>query len=276
MSYRDILVYLDPSTAGASFIDAVVAFASSQNAHLTGLNVIDIPPVPDYVTANLPREVVENHRKAFLDRAKKTETDFSRACDKAGLFFEWRCVEDDAARAVIRAARYADLVVLAGGAGVDSADRTGVADRVVLESGRPVLVMPAIETGSSIGSQVIVAWNASKEAVRAVHDALPLLLEAKWVKVLSVNPQISDEAHAEIPGLDIGRHLARHNVRADAQSITVDLAATGKSLLAWASEEQADLIVMGAYGHNRWRELILGGVTAHVLHHAGIPVLMSH
>jgi len=276
MSYRDILVHLDDNMAGSSFIEAAVAFASSQNAHLAGLHVIDIPVIPGFVETSIPRQVLEDHRKHFFDRAEKAESAFNHACEKAGLSYEWRCIEGDTASTVVRTARYADLVLLAGGAGIDSADRTGVADRVVLESGRPILVIPAAETGSAIGLRVVIAWNESKEAARAAHDALPLLRRADWVKIVSVSPGTSGEARGDIPAAEFRRHLSRHGVRAEAHAITGNSANPGKRLLAWAAEERSNLLILGAYGHSRWTELVLGGVTAHVLRNTSMPVLLSH
>lgn len=276
MSYRDILVHLEDNMAGSSFIEAAVAFASWQNAHLAGLHVIDIPVMPGFVETNIPRQVLEDHRKRFLDRAEKTESAFNHACEKAGLSYEWRCIEGDTASTVVRAARYADLVLLAGGAGIDSADRTGVADRVVLEGGRPILVIPPVETGSAIGLRIVIAWNESKEAARAAHDALPFLRRADWVKIVSVSPRTAGEARGEIPAAEFQRHLSRHGIRAEAHAITGDSANPGKRLLAWAAGEQSNLLILGAYGHSRWTELVLGGVTAHVLRNTGIRVLMSH
>ena len=96
------------------------------------------------------------------------------------------------------------------------------------------------------------------------------------MKLVSVDPQTSDNEHGDIPGMSIAAHLERHGVRPEAHSITVDDSDTGESLLDWAKDNGADLIVMGAYGHTRWRELVLGGVTAYVLRYARVPVLMSH
>lgn len=257
-------------------MDEAVKFAAAQGAHLTGLHVIDIPEIPGYVATNFPREVLENHRKLFFDEAEKLQSAFTRACENSGLSFNWACVEGDIEKTVIRAARSADLILVVGGAGIESEDRTSVADRVVLEGGRPVLVIPAVGSGTVIGSKVGVAWSASKEATRAVHDALPLLQAAERVWVVSVNPPASGREHGEAPRMDIAAHLSRHGIRAEAQAVSVDDRDTGQGLLDWASNEGADLMVMGAYGHTRWRELVLGGVTAHVLRRTRVPVLMSH
>jgi nucleotide-binding universal stress UspA family protein len=119
-----------------------------------------------------------------------------------------------------------------------------------------------------------VAWNAGREASRAVNDALPLLTRAKVVRILAINPDRTGE-HGEEVGADVALHLARHGVNADVSVVGSDIG-DADMLLSQVSDFGADLIVMGAYGHSRARELILGGMTRHVLHHMTVPVFMSH
>jgi nucleotide-binding universal stress UspA family protein len=127
-----------------------------------------------------------------------------------------------------------------------------------------------------MGNRIVVAWSGSRESVRAVSDAMPFLRRAKEVIVLAINPRHGPDGHGDIPAADISLHLARHGVRADAQDITTDQIEVGDVLLSRAADESADLVVMGAYGHSRFRELILGGATRHLLQHMTVPILMSH
>ena len=122
----------------------------------------------------------------------------------------------------------------------------------------------------------MVAWDASRLATRAVNDALPILRKASKVHLLAINPEGGREGHGDVPGADIGLHLARHGVKAEASSIHAEDLEAGDALLSRAADFGADLIVMGAYGHSRWRELVLGGVTRHLLNHMTAPVFMSH
>jgi nucleotide-binding universal stress UspA family protein len=149
---------------------------------------------------------------------------------------------------------------------------------VILGVGRPVLVIPHSGEFPVIGERVLVAWDASRLATRAVNDALPLLESAREVVVMAVNPRTEEgeRGHGEIPSADICLHLARHGVRAEAQHLYADDLGVGPLLLSRAIDEGIDLIVCGAYGHARWREIVLGGVTRHLLEHMTIPVLMSH
>ena len=146
---------------------------------------------------------------------------------------------------------------------------------MILSCGRPVLVIPYVGNFETIGKHVIVAWDASPIAAGAVHDSLPFLKAAKSVTVLAVNPKDGDDETGDLPGADICAHLARHGVNVEAKHIQSDLD-PGNMLLSRAADSGADLIVMGAYGHARWTEIVFGGVTNHFLSHMTVPTLMSH
>ncbi len=152
----------------------------------------------------------------------------------------------------------------------------GLADHLALSSGRPVLVIPTGGASGVIGENVVVAWNAKREAVRAVSDAMPLLESAKRVSVVTINSDADDPENAGIPAADIGLHLARHGIETQTKSLYGAPAAIGELLLDTAHGEGADLLVMGAYGHARLREILLGGVTAHVLTNTYIATLLAH
>jgi nucleotide-binding universal stress UspA family protein len=137
-------------------------------------------------------------------------------------------------------------------------------------------VVPYAGTFKTIGQRVLVAWNAGREATRAVNDALPLLEGAAKVTVLAINPHGGLRGHGEVPGADIALHLARHGVRAEASAIKSDDVEIGALLLSQAADLNADLIVMGAYGHSRLREVVLGGATREILRSMTVPVLLSH
>jgi nucleotide-binding universal stress UspA family protein len=139
-----------------------------------------------------------------------------------------------------------------------------------------VLVMPHSGQLPSVGRNVLVAWNASNEATRAITDALPLLKRAKTVTVLVVNPSHGFAEHGQVPGADIALYLARHGVNAEVscdENVEADI---GEWLLSRAADLGSDLIVMGAYGHRRLREWALGGATRTLAGEMTVPVLMSH
>jgi len=276
VGYRDILLYVGSNAATSALIESAVNFAGEQSAHLTGLCVVEPPTIPGYAEADLPDEILERYRENNLERARRVEAEFSDACKTRGLKWAWRCIEGEAATTVLLNGRCVDLLLLAGGARRTHTKSSEIADRVVLECGRPVLVVPAGPMPESAGSQIVLAWDGCREAVRAAHDALPLLRAADWVKVVTAVPRIRDSGRGEVPASDLCRHLARHGVKAEAHNVNVSGHGAGETLLNWSADENANMIVMGGYGHSRWRELLLGGVTAHVLHEAQIPVLMSH
>ena len=154
-------------------------------------------------------------------------------------------------------ARYADLAVL-GQADPDNPPLgAGVVEAVLLGSGRPALVVPFIGA-ESVGQRVLVAWNATREAARALNDAMPLLAQAEKVTVLSVNPERGIGGEGDLPAADIALHLARHGVKAEAAHTTAEDVSVGDILLSRAADLGADLIVMGGYGHSRAREFVLG------------------
>jgi nucleotide-binding universal stress UspA family protein len=149
-------------------------------------------------------------------------------------------------------------------------------EKVVLESGRPVVVIPFIGAPQTIGKRVMVAWNASRESVRAVNDALPVLVQSDTVEVLAINPPAGETGDGDIPCADICLHLARHGVNAVAESMQAADISVGDVLLSRAADRGVDLIVMGAYGHSRFREIVLSGVSRRLFNHMTVPVLFSH
>jgi nucleotide-binding universal stress UspA family protein len=197
-----------------------------------------------------------------------------------GFVAEWR--DDDAAAfgvadCVLPYARAADLVVASQ---TDPAwagsDRLDIANRLAMESGRPVLIVPNAGVHEQVGETVLVAWNGRREAARAVFDALPILQRAKSVKVVWVNPQSERETAQDVPAADVCAALARHAVKCEATEQVRPREGVGETLLGTAKDCNADLLVMGCYGHTRFREFVFGGASRHVLAHMSIPVLMSH
>ena len=277
MTYKDMLVHIDNSKACAARLKAAIDLARVYNAHLTALYIMPTYIIPVYAEAQLSPEIFEAQREASQARAADAEALVKKIAAREDIAIEWRCVEGDWAGLFIQHTRYADLAIVGQ---TDSRDpeaaETGLLEQVVLESGRPLLFIPYIGALQTIGKRVIVAWKTSREAVRAVNDALPLLVGADKVDVITVNPQAGEDADSDVPNADICLHLARHGVKAEAHRLRVTDVDVGNLLLSRAADEDADLIVMGAYGHSRFREMILGGATRHILAHMTVPVLMSH
>jgi nucleotide-binding universal stress UspA family protein len=158
----------------------------------------------------------------------------------------------------------------------DTGDLRGLADELALSAGRPVLFVPYAGRFPSLGKRVLVAWDTGREAARAVSDALPLLQRAESVEVTAFDPERGRRGHGQEPGADVGLYLARHGIKVQAARQSGAGFEVGAQILSRAADQGADLIVMGAYGHSRMRELVLGGVTRTILESMTVPVLMSH
>jgi nucleotide-binding universal stress UspA family protein len=279
MSYRTILIHCNDARRIAPLLAATVHIAERFEAHLLALSVV--PPMTVVsVGPHAPPMVMDTHCELYRAENPMMRSAFEAATHSRALTAEWRDDEADGfgiAERVLQYARAADLVVASQ---TDrqwrGSERLDVADRLVMESGRPVLIVPNAGVHERIGEKVLVAWNARREAARAVFDALPLLQGAKDVRVAWVNPQLEHELAQDIPAADICVTLARHGVNCQATEQVAPQAGVGETLLACAQDFEADLLVMGCYGHTRLRELVLGGASRHVLAQMSVPVLMSH
>jgi nucleotide-binding universal stress UspA family protein len=248
MSITDILVYADPSPASGERLDLAFRLAHRFGAYLIGVVPEDAAAVGDRFATMLQQEALQG--------------DWPMAI---GLAASW----------VTRRAQAADLVIL-GQHVPDHSTGLDAPEDVILACSRPVLVVPyAGRRLDRIGENVVVAWNGSREAGRAVQDALPLLAMSGAVTVLLVDPEEDADIEA---AEDLVAHLARHGLRAKTQVIRHQLATSlvADTLLAQIARLDADLLIMGAYGHSRLREMILGGVTRDILRNMNVPVLMSH
>jgi nucleotide-binding universal stress UspA family protein len=255
-----------------------IRLASAHGAHLVGLHVRPLLRLPGAVAPDCGGQLAELQDKYNEEAAMTAKGLFDEAVQRIEISAEWRDVSGDIIGIVALHARYADLAVV-GQTNADAPDAAidrHLADHLVLDAGTPVLVVPYVGRYPSVGERVQLAWNASREATRAVADALPILTRAKLVKVLAINPNESADGHGDVPGADICLHLARHGVNAVCESIRAPDVGVGSMLLSRAADDGADLLVMGAYGRSRLRELVLGGATRHILYHMTIPVLLSH
>ena len=275
MGLKDLLVHVDTDPACDTRVDVAVALAAKHGVHLTGLHVPGARPLPGYVEIELPPSLREELRRRPEELARQAEERFHERARRRGIRGEWRRDTGDIVGTMKLHARYTDLTVVGQGLDLVDAppDLAFLPEELVLGVGRPVLVVPRYGSFETVGERVLIAWNGSREATRAVHDALPLLARATKVTVLSIDPH---DSGSRVPSADISLHLARHGVSAEADSTVALDIAVGDVLLSRAADLGSDLIVMGAYGHSRVREMVLGGATRHMLQHMTVPVLMSH
>jgi len=281
MDYKDLLVVLDGAPAARERIQLAAALAKRFGAHLVGLYPLLTPRPPrhlGYYDPALLDPFFTELRETSRSTAAKMREAFDHATGLRGLSAEWREIPEGPDADPALHARYADLAIL----GQLDPDRTETElirprpEQVALASGRPVLIVPYAGHFDNIGRRVLVAWNATREAARAVSDAMPLLTSAELVTVLTIDPSEGPHAHGELPGADIALHLARHGVKAQIERTVSAGLPVGEVLLSRAADLGVDLIAMGAYGHSRMREMLLGGATRSVLRSMTVPVLMSH
>lgn len=274
MAIRSILVHVDAGPACARRVEFAVALAAEHGAHLIGLHVRDNASLPFYIEPSL--EFIEKQKSWAAREAADAKAIFDAAVAQgAQAPTEWRAVDGGVLRTVAAAARCADLTIV----GQHDPDAPGyftpatLAEDLVFAAGGPVLVVPYIGAAPKL-RRVLVGWNGSREAARAVHDALPLLLRAERVTVLSIAAAGADPQ--AVPGADLCQALARHDVPAEAATTVAAGIEPGELLLSEAASGSADLIVMGAYGRSRAREMLLGGATRSVLRQMTVPVLFAH
>lgn len=278
MTYRSILVLLDQDFHCAARTARAVQLAKALECHLVGVaptSLVDLPASPEAAASliELAAKVWDTLREQ-ADQAAKT---FADTCRAAGLAsFEAVVDEADKAPSLVRHAHCSDLTVLSQADPSAASFRATkeLVEQLVLHSARPTLILPYAGRFETVGSQVLVAWDDSREAARAVADALPLLRRAARVQVISWNEATDDSTlRARLDALR--RWLMWQGVVAEVQADTtpIDIADT---MLSRAADMNADLIVMGAYGHARWAERMLGGATRGLLDSMTLPVLMSH
>jgi nucleotide-binding universal stress UspA family protein len=283
--YKTIVVHVDGSAQQDSRMAAAARLAREHDAHLvasaaTGISWTDYLILTGSMVAPIPpadfdglRRTASLHLRAFADHAARLGI----------ASVETRLVEDTADGALLLQARYADLVVLSR----DVDPEPGIAPRVrrlpehvALRGVRPVLVVPPDYADRPVASTVVAGWDGSTQALRALAAALPLLQRADGVRLVVVNPdrvnpdRLSD-LHGEQPGADMALYLARHGVKVDVV-LERTHATVGSTLMAQARAAGAGLIVAGAYGHSRYREWVLGGVTRELLERTPVPLLLAH
>lgn len=279
MSYKTILVHVDHSRHTPQRIRVAAEIALRDNAHLVGLAMTGVSRyLLDSDTVDQQEPVLLTHISALKKQAEQALEKYEELVRQMGvLSWEKRLVDDEPAGGVSLEARYADLVVL-GQTDTDEvlpAMMSDFPEYVVMYAGRPVLIVPYAGSFEHIGKKILVAWDGSMEASRAINGALPFLRQAQEVKVVVFNADKQVNVHGEQPGADIALYLARHGVNLDVLQETTDQD-SGNALLSLAADTFADLLVMGCYAHSRFREVLLGGASRTVLETMTLPVLMAH
>jgi len=284
MSFMNLLVFADDSTASAPRLETAIAMAVRLGARLAACALAEQPAyyygVGTEVAADVYMQDVERSKEIARGVADAVRARLDQSGHDGGRNGGARCAVGTPvaiSEIAARNARYADLNLI--GQPHDSAQETlltKVFEGVLLDSGRPAVMVPKDWSDGAFGNRIMIAWSPCKEASRAVADAMPFIEVAESVHVAMVDPEPGEDAHGEEPGADLAAALAGHRV-----SVTVDaLPRAGHSvagrLLTHAAECGANLIVMGGYGHWRLRESLFGGATRDMVRQSGVPLLLAH
>jgi nucleotide-binding universal stress UspA family protein len=273
----EVVVFIDGRTESAGILEFAGLIAEEHGALLISVFMQPEPtvtPAATFARGKGMLRVSEVHR-AQLERIEADHRAlFENIVRRHGIRSEWRSLPYLSSEVGVHA-YYADLVVIARPEPAGQTARPpGLAESLVLSSGRPIIVFPPRSAVSRV-RRILVGWNARRESIRAVADAAPLLARAEVVEVLVVDPERHPSGHGQEPGADIARHLARHGGQVGVRRLSSGKEEVGRLLLSQAAAFSADLLVMGAYGHSQISEWMFGSVTRTVLREAGLPVLMS-
>lgn len=281
MNYKTILVHVNASRHNEKWIAVAAELAVKEEAHLVG--VASGAASPSTYPAGMLSEgsgALYVYLDFLRERATTALAAFESVVKRSGVAsYEKRTASEEPGEGINLHARYCDLVVL-GQPDPDEAllgARQNVVEDIILHSGRPVLMLPYAGRIDHIGRRILVAWDASVEAMHAVTAAIPFLKRAELVQVAVFNPKTGPSDHGEQAGTDIGLYLARHGIKVEvAAQVTDPDLDIGNAILSQADDFDADLMVMGCYGHSRFREIVLGGATRTILASMTTPVLMAH
>jgi len=271
---KNLVVPLDATDLSVKTLDAALLLAERFSAHLTGVYTeqsIDFTLYGGSFTAAM--------YSSLQKQIEKEKSDVKAAFDKQTASLSSICsfkTEPSYSRdGLLSIAATSDLII-AGQPDSKSrkVDNRNYPEHLVMASGRPVLIVPNIVFPETMGENVMVAWDHSREAARAIHDALPILKTARTVHLLSVVGQ--GIASSEVVAADMAEHLSRHDVRVEIHPTIKTEIPVAETMLARAADWEIDLIVMGAYGHSRLREYAFGGTTRTMLNSMTLPVLMAH
>jgi nucleotide-binding universal stress UspA family protein len=285
MSIKNILVPFASAVSGPHVLEMAIGVANRFSAHIMALHVRPDPTalIP-YIVGPMPSDMLvqisENAEKQGHERAAKAHEQFKKICLKFGVTETkakgratavWKESLGNIDFAYGFEARLCDLAIVAQPSAVSPDSLTDILESVLFRSGRPVLMIPA-KAEAAPGKRIVIAWNGSLEATRALAASLPLLEAAEEVIILTIGEAVIDGPDGEA----LKKYLVWHGIKASCVVVKSAAHGEGAAILAKAHEHKADMIVMGAYTHSRLREFILGGVTQHVVEHSDIATLLLH
>jgi nucleotide-binding universal stress UspA family protein len=277
MALTTILVHLARDADAPARLAVAESLAKAHGAHLTALFLsrsLGLPP--EIAGRGLSRAFLEGEAERAAESARSLEEEFRERASRRELSHDWIVADAEHLEALQTHAHAADLIIVSRGRDETLEDRVRLrlAEELVLVTGLPVLILPDgyAATAAALGRRVLVGWKATREAVRALRDALPILQRAERVLLTAVRPAEGDAVAA----LEITQYLARQGITADTIDVEANAGGIAATLLAVAEAHGCDLIVAGAYGHSRLREVLFGGVTRTLFRSSRLPLLLSH
>jgi nucleotide-binding universal stress UspA family protein len=274
---KDIVVNLNVGDKPGPAGDYAISVAATFDAHLAGIAFLYDPIVPVSGAGYIPAEVIETQERDNEAATRAALDRFTTAGARAGVTVEPLTLSASFAgvgEQFGRIARRFDLSIVGQAEPETSAVEEVIAESALFESGRPVIIVPYIQKAPLKLDRVMLCWDGSRAAARAIGDAMPLLHRAGRVEVLIVANERGKQD--EIEGADMGAHLARHGLDVEVRRTALGDIDVADVILSHAADASSDFIVMGGYGHSRWREFVLGGVTRSIFRSMTAPVLMSH
>ena len=275
MGVKDMMVVLERAADADPLSEFTHSLAESFGAHTTVVGLVQqLPPAPAFM-GEFPYELVQSAQAAAMKEIAEGYDRFERAAPRAGAceLVKVEPAPGNGPNTVARIARNFDLTIAVQPDGPDRSASGALIEGVLFHSGRPLLILPYIHRGPAKLGRAIVAWDGGAAAARALSCAMPLLKRAGRVEVVTmVN---GHRATSDLPGFDVTRNLARHGIQAELKTLPRG-EDVGALILSYAADENADLLVMGGYGHSRLREFVLGGATRTILSSMTLPVFMAH
>lgn len=279
MSYKTILACLTDRHSTEKLVRFAAGVAERFDGHLIGLHVVRQAELHAGVAPYVSDLMLAEMRHNMEEEARGFRAAFEAGTSGRAFVAEWR---DTSAQTVevgdklVEHALAADLIVMAQPEPArDSDDRSELHRKLILGAGRPVLVMPHTGHFERMGSKVLVCWNATRESSRAAHDALPFLKAAEEVVIFGIEDRDSSAEPLRVAGHELAAALARHGVTSNVTSYPKASLSVGDEILNAVTDTGSDLIVMGAYGHSRVYDFVLGAATSRVLEHMTAPVLFA-
>ncbi len=278
---KDVVIPITGTAGDGNAVDFALALAARMDAHIAVLEIVNLPVPAPSPWGLLPDLAMNEIYTTLRAKAESNASAWRERLSGESIASDVRVTESlfvEPPRTAALHARYSDLAVMTA-AGADVRDLPVIQaffTALLMETGRPVLVVPPGFKSREATGHMVVAWRPTREASRALHDALPLLRAARSVDVLQVDPQGGDKGDGPQPGADIAAHLARHGLQVRVVVHALAGETVAEALATHAQRTGAELLVAGGYGHSRFREWMLGGVTRELLRSATLPVLFSH